>query len=64
MPEHYTKNTLECTAWCETCGRQTKHAVSDGRRGRCLEHESPQYSKKQLARRERLARENRNPTLF
>jgi hypothetical protein len=36
MPEHYTKNTLECTAWCNRCGRPTQHRVDDGRRGPCL----------------------------
>jgi len=64
MPEHFTKNTLECTAWCEHCGRMTQHAVSNGRRGRCLEHEAAQFSKKQLARRERLSKQDQNPTLF
>lgn len=37
MPEHYTKNTLECTAWCSTCQRMTQHRVDGGRRGPCLE---------------------------
>jgi ribosomal protein L44E len=37
MPEHYTKNTLECTAWCGKCHRQTQHRVDNGRRGPCLE---------------------------
>lgn len=38
MPEHYTKNTLECTAWCRVCQKHTQHRVDGGRRGPCLEH--------------------------
>src|SRR5258708_33272914 len=37
MPEHYTKNTLECTVWCNHCGRTTQHRVDSGRRGPYLE---------------------------
>lgn len=40
MTEHYTKNTLEITHWCNKCGRRTQHYVSDGRMGRCMEHET------------------------
>lgn len=40
MSEHYTKNTLEVTHWCNQCGRRTQHAVSAGRVGRCMEHET------------------------
>jgi hypothetical protein len=36
MPEHYTKNTLECTAWCPKCQDSTQHRVDGGRRGPCL----------------------------
>ena len=34
--------------------KHAKHAVSNNRRGRCLEHEVPRYSKKQLENRERI----------
>lgn len=64
MAEHYTRGTLACTAWCNHCSRNTQHGVSDGRRGRCLEHDAPQYSKKQLADRARREREHQNPELF
>jgi hypothetical protein len=37
MPEHYTKNTLECTAWCAKCQRNTQHRVDGGRRGPCID---------------------------
>jgi hypothetical protein len=36
MPEHYTKNTLQVTVWCNRCGKVTPHRVDDGRRGPCL----------------------------
>lgn len=38
MSEHYTKNTYEVTEYCKTCGRITRHDVSNGRRGPWLEH--------------------------
>lgn len=47
MPEHYTRNTVECTAWCNRCGGQTQHRVDGGRRGPCL----------QCMERQRLANE-------
>jgi hypothetical protein len=37
MGEHYTKNTLETTAYCRKCQRDTQHRVDSGRRGPCLE---------------------------
>ena len=64
MSEHYTKNTESVTRFCRTCDRLTQHAVSDGRIGRCTEHQAPQYSKKQIARHERIAREESQPKLF
>jgi hypothetical protein len=38
MAHHSTKNTVSRAKWCNKCGRQTQHAVSDGRVGHCLEH--------------------------
>lgn len=38
MPEHYTRNTVSVTVWCNVCQRTTEHRVDDGRRGPCLEH--------------------------
>jgi len=35
MPEHYTKATVSASFWCKKCGKETLHAVHDGRRGRC-----------------------------
>jgi ribosomal protein L44E len=61
-PHHHTRNTLETTKWCRTCGRYTQHAVSDGRLAHCLEHGRQGESQKQ--RRARLKREEaeKNPT--
>ncbi len=64
MTEHFTSNTLECTAWCEHCRRRTQHEVSCGRKGRCKEHDAPEFSKKQLAQREKLRKKNQQPRLF
>jgi len=64
MPEHYTRDTLECTAWCNKCRRMTQHRVDGVRRGPCLEHEAPQFSQKQLARQKKQERERQQPALF
>lgn len=45
MPEHYTRNTESATAWCNKCNRMTTHRVDDGRKGPCLEHETPVRAK-------------------
>jgi hypothetical protein len=36
MTQHYTKNTIEASAWCKICVKPTPHAVNDGRIGSCL----------------------------
>ena len=64
MPEHYTKNTLECTVWCNKCGRSTQHRVDGGRRGPCLEHDAPELSQAQRKNREKRERERQQPGLF
>jgi hypothetical protein len=64
MAHHFTKSTESVTKFCWTCGRNTVHNVSGGHAGRCTEHDAPQFSKKQLANRERLEHERQNPTLF
>ena len=56
MTEHYTANTESVTRWCNQCGRGTQHTVSGGRVGRCLEHDAPQFSKKQQAERQKIER--------
>lgn len=35
MPEHFTKNTVSASFWCNKCGKPTMHRVFDGRRGPC-----------------------------
>jgi len=41
MKEHYTKNTVEVSAWCKKCEKLTMHRVDrdtqQGRLGPCLE---------------------------
>jgi hypothetical protein len=66
MPEHYTKNTLECTAWCNRCGKFTQHRVDGGRRGPCIDpaHPVQELSQAQLARKKKEARERQQPMLF
>ena len=56
MTEHYTRNTESITKWCNHCNRPTDHIVSDGRVGRCMEHEARTLSKKQEENREKIAR--------
>lgn len=50
--------------FCNACNRLTKHSVSDGRIGRCMEHDAPELSKKQQRERARRDRETRNPRMF
>lgn len=71
MPEHYTRNTLECTAYCRRCGKDTQHRVDSGRRGPCLacirkreiENEA-QRIKRGIEEEQRQERERQNPKLF
>ena len=73
MPEHFTRNTLECTAWCNPCGGMTQHRVDDGRRGPCLACMAKAekriaadggWSKAQLAKKKKDEQERQNPKLF
>jgi hypothetical protein len=66
MGEHYPKsaNGLTVIAWCETCRRDTPHRVEGGRRGPCVEHGAPHYSKEQLKRIEKREKESKQPKLF
>lgn len=64
MAEHYTRGTESVLKFCGTCGRLTKHAVSDVRAGRCMEHEISGESKKQREAREKRETAAKNPRLF
>lgn len=71
MPEHYTKNTLECTAWCNPCGEMTQHRVDGGRRGPCLQcikkreiQNEANRIRRGLEAEQREEREKQNPKLF
>lgn len=48
MAEHYTRNTESATAWCNRCQRMTTHRVDGGRKGPCLEHQTPVHEKKKI----------------
>lgn len=37
MAEHYTRNTVQVSAWCPKCRKETMHRVDAGQRGPCLE---------------------------
>lgn len=57
MSEHFTRTTESVTRWCNKCGRPTQFAVSNGRLGRCIEHEAgPESETKKSARRAAEAR--------
>lgn len=64
MPHHFQKWVEEADAWCNTCGRLTKHIVSGGRIGRCKEHQSQELTEAQKKRREKEEREKRQGRLF
>jgi ribosomal protein L44E len=71
VPEHYTKNTLECTAYCNRCGGDTQHRVDDGRRGPCLEcirklelKNEFERIKRGIEEEERAEKDRMNPKLF
>ena len=66
MPEHYTKNTLECTAWCAKCQKLTQHRVDGGRRGPCIDpdHSVQELSQKQKKRIVQEEKKKQNPELF
>ena len=67
-PHHYRKDVTEAYEWCRTCNKLTTHFVSDGRLGRCKEHEHPGLvdgmTKKQRERKAEQENEKKNPRLF
>jgi len=42
MAEHYTRNTIEATAWCNRCNRVTLHRVDGVKKGPCIDPQHPQ----------------------
>lgn len=64
LAEHFVRGTESFIKWCNKCSRATKHLVSDGRAGRCMEHEPEGESKKQQQARIKREHEERNPKLF
>jgi ribosomal protein L44E len=51
MPEHYTKDTVQVSVWCNPCNKHTMHRVDHGRRGPCLECMAKQEEKSQERKR-------------
>jgi hypothetical protein len=48
MPEHYTKNTVEASVWCNRCNGMTPWRISDGRRSYCLVcYDAPHHQRAQ-----------------
>lgn len=64
MPEHYSKQTKQVTAYCPKCARQTMHRVDNGRLGACLEPHFTGLSKKQEKAREEREKERQQPGMF
>jgi hypothetical protein len=64
MTEHYTTGTESVLRWCNRCAKMTMHAVSSGRVGRCLAHQSQELTKAQQRRRAKQAERDRQPELF
>jgi len=75
MSEHYPRGQIEAEAWCPQCQRITLHRVAHppagqkggGRLGPCIDPAHPpvpEFTKAQKKRREREAKERREPKLF
>jgi hypothetical protein len=64
MSEHLPRSCESTTKWCNRCCNITEHIVSDGRIGRCKNHDSSAESKKQIAARIKRETEAKNPRLF
>lgn len=73
MSEHFPENAIgdDCTAWCNKCGRLTRHrldrvAVTShaSKAGPCLEHGAPALTKAQARRRAEAAQQQQQPSLF
>lgn len=64
MTEHFPHNVIGCLKWCNTCRRQTMHAVSGGKPTHCTEHEHSGMSRKQEAAAKKREKEAENLKLF
>jgi ribosomal protein L44E len=71
MAIHYTRNTLECTVYCNPCGEFTQHRVDDGRQGPCLkciakleEKSAVERIRRGIQEEEAAEQERQNPRLF
>jgi ribosomal protein L44E len=71
MPEHYPKNTIEATGWCNKCNALTQHRVDGGRRGPCLTCMAKREKQNEIERikngvadEAEREKEQQNPKLF
>ena len=71
MSEHFTKNTLEITAYCARCAKQTQHRVDGGRKGPCLDclemrriEAEASRIKRGLEQEQKQEYDRKNPKLF
>lgn len=64
MSQHYQRNTVGVTQWCNTCGRMTIHRVDDRRVGVCTEHQKTGMSKAQQKRAAQQEKAVKEPELF
>ena len=64
MPEHYPKNVISVSAWCDTCRRLTQHRVDHKRLGSCTEHAAEGLSRKQEKTRQEQEETESQPGLF
>ncbi len=62
--KHETRNTVAILAWCDTCGKNTLHRVSDRRRGTCMEPHAASLSREQERRQKKQKQEDQNLKLF
>jgi len=61
MSQHFTRATVEASAWCARCWRLTPHVVSDRRLQYCI----PCYQKNGAAQiKSKPAAPSPSPTLF
>lgn len=37
MTQHFTRNTISASLWCNKCGKPTQHRIDGVKRGPCLE---------------------------
>jgi len=64
LSEHFTRGTLECTAYCNKCEDFTQHRVDGGRRGPCLKCIERLEQRIARVKGEKAEHARQNPSLF